>query len=986
MNPEDKGNAFVISFSSGQNDPPLVTEQSITSILEGVLSTIGEVKEVNSVSRYGGGYITLVFEDGEDFQQKYLEILTAIRQVRNKLPENVPFPVISRGKREDAQDPLLIYTLTSSLPHNVIVELANEQLLSRIGKNPGISRIVLSNDSRQYLKISFRMEKLLSLGLSIQDIQQALRSGNVSEQIGSITSDGYSKSVMMKTTAEDITDLLRIPIRKNLLLQDLVSVEIEDQRPTFISRYNGENAISLSIFIHDHLNKLQLAKEIKSETGQLTSSLPNGLSLMLSYDDTDFVSKELFKISKRATLSVLVLSLLVLLVYRRLKQLMVLISSVFVSVGISALIMYLLRIPVHLYTIAGITISFGLIIDNSIMVIDHLRRNRDLKVINALLAATLTTIAALLVIFVLPQEERIGMGDFAVAISIALCSSIAVSLLFTPAFAKMMASKKERNSISINKKRILVKIQKAYFDTLRFASNYKTFLVVTMIILFGLPVYLVPKKIEGVDIYNRTIGSEVYQEEVRPYTDKFFGGMLRAFYLNVFESSGYRTPEKTRLYVTASLDEGHTIEQLNSIVQKVEEYLSQVRGLSDYKSSIYSGKYAQVVIEFDDEQENGSLPFTLKNRLIQRSLDWGGVDWNVYGVGRGFSNARGESMPSFRVKLTGYNYDELEGLANDLAEKLLVHPRIKDVNTNDRVSWRDENTEQFFLKPIGATNADSYLTSVRYVKSLAPSYTADDYITLNNTRLPVRFEDEEKDKFGIYRLQNESVQLPLNRNSELVRDLKTNALYRENRSYVRVLSFDYFGSYRFGNEYLEEVLNASFFPPGYSFEKIQFSFDAGKTKRQYGLISLILLLVFVICAVTFESWKLPFLVIMVIPFSFIGLFMIFTWGGFYFDQGGYAAFILLAGIVVNASIFIVAEAMNYTSNNWSRNIIKACSRKFTAIMLTIVSTCLGLVPFLLEGQQEVFWFSFSVGVIGGLIFSVLLVFGVLPVMLMKKTL
>lgn len=107
--------------------------------------------------------------------------------------------------------------------------------------------------------------------------------------------------------------------------------------------------------------------------------------------------------------------------------------------------------------------------------------------------------------------------------------------------------------------------------------------------------------------------------------------------------------------------------------------------------------------------------------------------------------------------------------------------------------------------------------------------------------------------------------------------------------------------------------------------------------------------------------------------------MVFT-----LNQGGYTAFILLAGIVMNATVFIVNEAKNYHSMDWNKNIIKACALKLFPILLTIVSTCLGLVPFLLDGQQEVFWFSFAIGVIGGLLFSILLVFVVFPVLLMNR--
>lgn len=982
--PSEVSNSFIVSFSSDQNDPPLVTEQKVTSVLEGVLSSVAGVKEIRSVSRFGGGYITLSFEQ-VNLQSKRLEILTALRQAMSRLPDRMPFPTIELGEKENVKEPLLIYSVTSVLPTNEIVEYANQQIIPSMGLNPGIKSVALSTDSRPIIVLSYSMDQLKSVGLTPAILQSKLYESIFNEQLGTITSNRETKSIFVSAVPEDVSDILDIQINEKLKLGDVASVKIDDMRPSYISRLNGKNSVLLRLFAHEHVNKPELARILRSEVALISSRLPDFLELKLTYDDTEFITRELNKITRRALLSISILSILVLLVYRKFSQLVVLIGSVMVSLGISGLIMYLLSVPVHLYTIAGLTISFGLVIDNSIMVIDHFRRKKDLKVITALLAATLTTIAALLVIFILPAEDRIGMGDFALAISIALGTSVVVSLLFTPAFSKVIGSDKKNIQGSFQSKRFHVKIQQFYFNGTYWLSKYKRIIFIGMVLLFGLPVYLVPKSIEGADFYNQTIGSDYYQENIRPVSDKVFGGMLRSFYLNVFESSGYRTPEKTRLYVSASLDEGHTITQMNEIIRNVELYLKEVKGLESFRTTIYSGKYAQVVIEFSEETEDGSLPYVLKNRLIQRSLDWGGVDWNVYGVGRGFSNASGESLPSFRITLKGYNYADLGHLAEDIASKLLVHPRIKGVNTNDRISWRDATSEQIVLSPNGQVNTQDYLASLEDIRNAAPSLVPNRYISINNTRLPILFKEEEAERFSIFRMLKSEGLIPLGLMTNLSREVKSSALYREDRQYVRVLTFEYYGSYRFGDEYLKKVLDSFVFPPGYSFEKQEFSWNSEKTRRQYSMIVLILIFIFVICTATFESIRLPLNILMIIPLSFIGIFITFSWGGFYFDQGGYAAFILLAGIVVNAAIFILNETRNYRSNDWNRNLVKACSRKFLPILLTIVSTCLGLVPFLMDGQQEVFWFSFAVGVIGGLLFSVFLVFVIFPVLLMKRT-
>ncbi|WP_420317906.1 efflux RND transporter permease subunit [Ekhidna sp.] len=980
--PPNSSNSFIISFSSDANDPPLVTEQKITSILEGALSSIEGLKEIKSVSRFGGGYITVTFEE-DGLQEKRLEILTAIRQVRDKLPENISFPSISLGRSEDKEEPLLIYSISSSLPMDQIVELTKNLIIPKIGLNPGIKTLELSTDSQPVIVISYDLDQLNAIGINPPLLLKRISEQYKNEQLGVMTKNSQTKALFINSTPSDLSDLLSISISKDIDLGDVAVAQIENQRATFISRLNGKNAIQLSLFVQEHENKPALAKSLRESIVHLTASLPENLGIKLSYDDTDFITRELQKISKRAILSILILSALVFLVYRKMNQLVVLIGSVLVSLGISALIMYLMNVPIHLYTIAGLTISFGLVIDNSIMVIDHLKRRKNLKVIAALLVATLTTISAILVIFILPKDERVGMDDFAIAISIALCASVIVSLIFTPAFSKAVGRNEQMQSKSISSLKKLIRVQRSYYNFIITLSKYKKVIIVLLILTFGLPVYLVPKSIEGFDLYNRTIGSDLYQENIRPVSDKILGGMLRSFYLNVFESSGYRTPEKTRLYVSASMDQGHTIEQMDRIINKVEDYLSQVAGLESFKSSIFSGQYAQVVIEFNKDSESGSLPYVLKNRLIQRSLDWGGVDWSIYGVGRGFSNASGESIPSFRIKLKGYNYSDLEVLAEDIAQKLISHPRIKEVNTNDRFSWRDESADQYVLSPKNEMTLDNYLTSLNQISNASMSYLPQSNVTINNTQLPILLRDKRSQDFSIYRLMNEGSSDLLRTNAILTSEVKSGALYRENRQYIRVVSFEYYGSYRFGNQYLKEVIENHVFPVGYSYEKLEYDWSSNKTKRQYALIILILLLVYVICTVTFENLKLPFYIILVIPLSFIGIFMTFSWGGFYFDQGGYAAFVLLAGIVVNATIFILNESRNYHSKNVNRNLIKACSRKFVPIMLTIISTCLGLVPFLIDGQQEVFWFSFAIGVIGGLLFSIALVFVIFPTLLTK---
>ena len=131
----------------------------------------------------------------------------------------------------------------------------------------------------------------------------------------------------------------------------------------------------------------------------------------------------------------------------------------------------------------------------------------------------------------------------------------------------------------------------------------------------------------------------------------------------------------------------------------------------------------------------------------------------------------------------------------------------------------------------------------------------------------------------------------------------------------------------------------------------------------------------------FESLTEPLIILSLIPISFIGVFLTFGITGYTFDQGGFAAFVLLCGTVVNAGIYIINH-YNLTckvGNGVSmHNFLKAYNHKIIPISLTILSSVLGLIPFLYDGESEVFWFAFAVGTMGGMLFSVIALVFFLP--------
>jgi multidrug efflux pump subunit AcrB len=218
-----------------------------------------------------------------------------------------------------------------------------------------------------------------------------------------------------------------------------------------------------------------------------------------------------------------------------------------------------------------------------------------------------------------------------------------------------------------------------------------------------------------------------------------------------------------------------------------------------------------------------------------------------------------------------------------------------------------------------------------------------------------------------------------------------NDIFKRNQQYLLNVAYDFIGSYELARRVMEreiDRLNKEVLPVGFKAGVQRHSWDFS-TQKTFFLLFVIVAIIYLICAILFESLLQPLTILLLIPFSFIGLFLTFYLTGYRFDQGGFAALIMLSGISVNAGIYVLNQynIMAEDAGKGMDNVklyIKAYNHKIIPIVLTVVSTVLGLTPFLTDGPNEVFWFSFAVGTMGGLVFSILGIVLFMPVLFSRK--
>ena len=280
-----------------------------------------------------------------------------------------------------------------------------------------------------------------------------------------------------------------------------------------------------------------------------------------------------------------------------------------------------------------------LIIDNTIVMSDQIIRRKNMLSFTAILAATVTTVASLSIIFFLDEKLRLNLQDFAFVIILNLIISLFIALFLVPALLEKLGITNRRRKLrrtssnkiwdTIKYRYLKVYFSRAYAAVCRFLYRWRVIVVILIVLAFGLPVFLLPEKVEGdniwANLYNRTLGTEYYKNDIKPYTDIVLGGTLRLFVQKVYGGSYFTSREETRLYVTASLPSNSTIREMNGLIQCMESYLSQLPEIKQFQTNINNARQASINILFTKEQAKSSFPHVLKSKLITKSLELGEI-------------------------------------------------------------------------------------------------------------------------------------------------------------------------------------------------------------------------------------------------------------------------------------------------------------------------------------------------------------------------
>jgi hydrophobic/amphiphilic exporter-1 (mainly G- bacteria), HAE1 family len=990
-------------------------EMSITAPLEEIANSVVGVRKVTSVSSEGESRVDVECEHHAAMDFIRLELNEKIAALVPSFPPGAGLPAIEPFIPEDFRDMqgFITYAIVGDRSPATLRAIGRDLLGPRFRAIKGIADVqVLGGEDREVL-IELDPAAIASLGLRPATIAAALEGLDFSAPLGATTQGTQRMVISVRTAGLTLEAIARTPVGRTaggtpLCLNDCATVRLTSAEPQNYFRINGKPAVTLVISKEPYVNTLRLADKVFARAEEVRRMLPEGIGLVLESDQSAPMRRELATLYRDVILSILCISLVLVIFLGTAQAPLLVLSSIGFSLAGTFLIFRILGIGLHLLSLAGLMLGFGRLVDDAIVVLDNIQRHarRDARgesvpdavreIALPVVASTITTVGALLPTSFLPPHLKPYFLDFSLAVGTALVMSLAVSFTLIPVAGARM---RFTPALPALYDRLGALGSAAYAAVLRFALRHRRIVVLIVVWMFGLPVWLLPERIDGtgvhVDAYNAVFGSAWYRA-ARPWVNSLLGGSSYFFATRVRKGEVWGGAKETYLLVRVAFPQGTSLERSDDVARKVEATALAFGSRAGQVTTNVSSGMTVIRIAIPDSPAATDVPYRLKNDLTMLAAGTGGASIGVWGFGPGFSSG-GESAPSFAVRVLGYNYLKVKAIADQFQQRLAANPRIADVDI-DR-SWGgewDRATElvAYIDRQEAARHGVAIAGVVDAVRSSIPGALGRTTVMIQGERLPCTVKLAGFREYSVDDLRRATVTGDSGQTVRMAallsvhRQRTPGEILREDQNYVRWVTFEYRGPYRFGDAYVDEVIRSLPLPQGYRIDRsfAWFTFSDPDRRMMLMIAGLAFLIVFMVTAALYESFRRPFHVILAVPFSFIGLFLAYYLTDTPFGRGGYAAVILLIGIVTTNSIVLV-DAIGRGCSRASAcidDLVVAASHRLRPVLMTSLTTIGGLLPMVLLGDRSSVWYGLAVGTIGGMVSSTILTLVVIPVQFIPR--
>ena len=928
-------------------DPESV-EELVSSEIEGKVGALSGVDSVTTYSQENSSMVLLQYDYSVDINDAYLDLRAALDSVERSLPDDCQSPIVM--KMDINSMPSMMYSLSTTDGSDVL-SLANDEIVPELKAVSSVASVEVSGGRENYIQVKLDEEAMNQYGLTMSSIAQFIATTDFTVPIGSLEQGTQSISAISTADVNTVEDLRQIPLftatGSMIHLSDVADVQWSQKDPDSISRYNGEETLTVSVTKNQSASTLGVVRDVRKTMERLQKEHP-GLVATASYDASDMILLAVKSVGSTLLMGVILSMLVLFIFFGDGKASLIVGSAMPISLLVTVIVMAVAGFSLNIITLGALVIAIGMMVDSSSVVLESCFRAKDKKpgfreaaeigtrgVAGSIVASTITTVVVYLPLCIQTGLTGQIFGQLGYTIIIAMLASLISALTLVPLFFCIFKPQ-EKKELKLNG--FLDKVKEKYDRLERKLLHKKKLSVLVAVALLVMSFGLVA----------------LMKVELMPAMDE------------------------GTISVAAAFRSGTKAEEVDKKMQEIEAMVAAHEDVDSYTltSSKGSGK---ISVNLKENRKMSSQE--VADEWLEETKDMTGVQLDITVSSQMSTMMLTSSGGS--VTLASTNLDDLKEAVSALQEKAWNIPGVLNVSsdagegaTQIRVVIDPLDVMAHGMTPIQA--AGGLYSMISGTEAMT--------ITSNGEEYSVMLEYPEGTYTKASSLLDASVGgVPLSEMATLQYTDSQQTVMKQNGKYTTTITASCVSEDTDAVDAALDKLVADTKLPD-SVEQTKDTMDEMMTETFTAIgkaIAAAVFLVFLVMAMQFESPKYSLMVMLSIPFSLIGSFGLLFLSGQSLTMISMMGIMMLVGIVVNNGILYVDGVhalMNEEGLGLEDALIESGKTRLRPILITTLTTVISMIPMSLGlGTGTEMMQSMGIIIIGGLTASTILILLLMPV-------
>lgn len=973
-------------------DPPYITvmatypganatdiEQNVTKQLEDQLNSVDDLKEMTSTSYENLGVVTLEFEWGINLDNASNDVRDAVDKAMNNLPDDIDRPTIMRIST--SMMPTLVYAVTAEQSYSGLYKILDDKVIMNLNRVDGVASAYVSGISERVVYVDLDPNKLDAYNLTLSQVGNAIYAENRDVSAGNVKVGIEDYSLRIEGEFEQSDDIKNISLAMNgktIKLADIATVRDTLKDITLETQVNRENGAILLVTKQSDANAVAVAAEARAVIEKSSKELPSDVTFTMISDNSDFIIKAIDNLKETLFYALLFVVIVVFVFLGRWRSTFVIALTIPISLIVAFIYLAVADGSLNTITLMSLSIAIGMVVDDAIVVLENVTKHVDRgsrpkeaakygtnEVWTSVIVTTLVTVAVFFPLTMIPGIMGIFFKPLGWIICICVCTSTVTAISLTPMlcskFLKLRDKEEDakggRLSFYVWSQKWLAKLDNVYEKLIRWVLGHRALTICSMVSLFVASIFLTP--------YLHT--------EFFPQNDQ------------------------NNINVYAKMQQGQRVEVTKDIAMKVD---SAIRARIPEVTIITTSYGSEEEASFASMMNTtGSNIFNMRMRTVDmkdrnrsvfvmadsiRSLINEFPEILDYEVTTGQNGTTGNTVD---IEIFGHDFPGTSRFAAELKDRLKSVKGAEDI----LISRGDDKTElQIFLD---REKLARHGLTTSGVGSLVRTYVYGN----RNSKFKEEGEEydiivrlEEKYRSKISDVENMLItdgygqKVRLKELGQIVEGYNPPSIERKSKQRMLKVSVTPASGHAMGDIAVEcqKVIDQMDIPSEYSiyiggsYEDQQESFGA------LGLLVILsLLLVYLVMAAEFESFVMPAIIMLAIPFAFTGVILALLIFNVNLSIVAALGAMMLIGIVTKNGIVLIdyINLMRERGVKLYEAIALSCRSRLRPVLMTSLTTMLGMLPMALstsEGSET--WQPMGVAVIGGMVFSTIITMLIVP--------